>query len=480
MIIKAEILKNGNSIRLYFDRFGEKEFGIFQIYPEPYEYPLPKISKIDIISWGNSILVKFENGIETIIPSGKFLPPQKGDLLVQNIGELLTFKDNSLGLIKNGAFIIGNGEILEAGKQKDILNSPLLNNDIKVVDAMGKVVSPGLVDPHTHPVFGGDRSAEFVMRVNGADYLEIMAAGGGIQNSVKNTRESSLEQLEELAAGRILRSLSYGVTSIEAKSGYALNEEGELKSLRVLRNLSSSLPVDISASLLAAHIIPSEYKENRQDYINLIINNILPKVVLQNLADSCDVFCEEGAFTLDETRTILEKAKNLGLSTRIHAGQFNSLGAVKLAAQIGSLSCDHLEEVSDEEMEYLADSNTIATFLPGAALTLGMEFPQVKKFTDRGINCALGTDLNPGTSMTENLPLMATLGCLQMGMSVEEVWRGITINSAKAAGFNDRGILKKGFKGDFVIWDFDHYGMLPYHFGVNLVKQVFKNGRNIL
>jgi imidazolonepropionase len=481
LILEKTVLNGGAALEVRIDGFGKRIVKAWEIHNGPVSWPLPKISKAGFVGRGKTLLVHFTDKTSAVISPELFFPPIKIDAVVINIGELLTFANKTgISLKKNWAFTVGQGKIIEAGPQEQTLNTIESGLDVVVIDAGGATVSPGLIDSHTHPVFAGNRAGEFAMRARGANYQDILKAGGGILNSASKTREAWEDGLIEETISRLKRSISFGVTAIEAKSGYALNLEGELKSLRVIKAASSTLPLDISPTLLAAHVIPSEFKQNRQGYVDLIINEILPKAKIENLLRSCDVFCEESAFSLDETRNILMAAKKLGLDTRIHAGQFTSLGAVKLGAEIGSLSVDHLEEVSEEEMDALANSSTVATLLPGAAMTLNMKPPSGRRFIERGIDVALATDMNPGTSMTQNLPLMASLGSMQMEMSVEEVWRGITINGAKAAGFSNMGYIAPGAQADFVIWDFSDYSVLPYHYGINPASRIFKKGREII
>ena len=347
----------------------------------------------------------------------------------------------------------------------------------RILDAGGLGITPGLIDPHTHLIFAGDRSREFAMRAAGATYLEIAAAGGGIRSTMAATRAASDEQLLGLAEERLSRIASWGVTTLEAKSGYALDLEGELRILRLLERLHRLGALDIQATVLSAHVVPPEYKERRDEYVRLVMDDILPLVVKEGLASSCDVFCEEGAFTLEETRAILEKAKALGLGIRVHAEQFTDSGGAALAAELGAWSADHLEAATDETIGALAGSGTVAVLLPGAALTVGESFPDARKLLDSGVTVALGTDFNPGTSMTESLPLMMSLACTRMGMTLPEAWAAVTKNAAKALGLADRGTLEPGALADMALFAAPGPESIPYQLGRNLSAGLVKAGR---
>ncbi len=401
-------------------------------------------------------------------------PPEK---IIRNIGQLLRHDAQGRFFVEENAEIwIRAGRILDAGKREDVRarrgSAPA---NAQILDAQGSVVSAGLVDPHTHPVFAGERSREFAMRKAGATYAEIQAAGGGILSTMRATRAASEEELFTSAATRLRRMASFGATSVEGKTGYALDAEGEMRMLRVLRRLGARCAVDVSPTLLAAHIVPPEYAHDRAAWVDCIVRDLIPQSA--GLATAVDVFCEHNAFTLEETVRIIEAARTAGLHARAHAGQFSSLGAVAAAARLGALSVDHLECVSDAEFAALEESRaTVAVLLPGAALSLGLAPPSGRAFLDRGIPVAVGTDCNPGTSMTENLPLCGTLACMQMGLTVEETWSALTLHAARAAGFPDRGDIRPGAPADLVIWNFFHYGVLAYHFGVSHVRTLLRRG----
>ncbi len=378
---------------------------------------------------------------------------------------------------------VRSGRILDLGPSSEIQSQYLRSPDglaPRILDARGLGVTPGLIDPHTHLVFAGDRSREFAMRAVGAGYLEIAAAGGGIVSTVTATRQASDEELLSLAASRLARIAGWGVTTLEAKSGYSLDMEGELRILDLLQRLDESGPIDIRSTLLAAHVVPPEFRERRQEYVQLIMDEILPRVAQQGLASSCDVFCEEGAFTIEETRAILTRAKDLGLGLRVHAEQFTDSGAAALAAELGAWSADHLEAAGEATIAALAASHTVAVLLPGAALTVADKFPDARRLIDAGVTVALGTDFNPGTSMTESLPLMMSLACTQMGMTVPEAWAAVTSHAAQALGLTDRGRLVKGAKADMALFAAPGPESVPYEMGRNLLAGLVKAGQPIV
>ncbi|MBN2724580.1 MAG: imidazolonepropionase [Deltaproteobacteria bacterium] len=452
--------------------------GVSDICSFPYSDPFEKIKSVTLYN-STGFKLTLEDGTEGFVSSRFFDDSSAADLVIVNASQLLDFPGGKLTVTEDGAVAVSKGKIVKKGTTSEVLNSVELAENFQIIDASGCVVSPGLVDCHTHPVFHGDRSREFAMRLAGSTYDEILNSGGGIHNTVLKTREASDDVLFQEASERLSTSLCGGVTSFECKSGYALNYEDEIRTLKILKSLGQRMNIDISATLLAAHVIPMEFKDNRDEYIKLILDKIIPEVGLKNLATTVDVFCEENAFTLDETKRIFKKAQEYNLGTRVHAGQFTSQGAVKLAAESGSLSVDHLEVVSDEELNALATSRTVATLLPGAAFNLGMKMPDARRFLERGIRVALATDMNPGTSMTVDLPMMMSFGCLQMGMTVEQAWEAVTVNAAAAAGLYQVGALYRGNQADLVIWNFSHYGMLPYYSGKNHTRQIIKKGKII-
>jgi imidazolonepropionase len=351
-----------------------------------------------------------------------------------------------------------------------------------VIDAGGRLVTPGLVEPHAHPIFAGSRAAEFDLRARGRSYAEIQAAGGGILATVRATRAATDEELVAGTLARLDRLLAHGVTVCEAKTGYALDLDGELRLLRLLHAAAARHPVALSPTLLA-HVPPPEATSpaERAAYVARFADELVPRLApdgdARGLADALDVYCDQGAFTLDETRRLLGAGARAGLLLRVHAEQFTHTGAAELAAELGARSVEHLEQLHSAAIPRLARAGTVCNLLPGAALTLKLPFPDARRLLDGGCEVALGTDLNPGSSLTESLPLMMSLGAMQMGMSSAEAWRAVTVAAARAVGRPDAGRLAPGARGDLVIWDAEDYREVPQHYGVPLVRSVVVGGR---
>ncbi|PKN17831.1 MAG: imidazolonepropionase [Deltaproteobacteria bacterium HGW-Deltaproteobacteria-22] len=474
MILECQLNSDRDRLRLRLSEQGWVERTAWRLYGTGC-FCAPTIERVQLSSCGTRVAIRFDDGREGLLEATDLAPQGPPTLVIRNIGQLVRFDGaGRFEAVPDAVVLIRHDRILAAGPRAEV-PVPDGQAHVRAIDARGGVVSAGLVDPHTHPVFAGDRAREFAMRKAGATYAEIQAAGGGILSTMRATREATDEELFRTALRRLARMSGFGVTSIEGKSGYDLTADGEIRMLRVLRRLGARSAVDVSPTLLAAHIVPPEFASDRAAYVRLIVEDMIPRS--RDLAVSVDVFCEENAFSVAETVAILEGARDAGLRTRVHAGQFNSLGVVSEAARLASLSVDHLEQVSDGEFDALARTGgTTAVLLPGAALTLGLPVPSGRAFLDRGIPVAVGTDCNPGTSMTENLPLAGTLACLQMGLTVEETWDAMTRTAARAAGFTDRGNPVAGAAADLVVWNFGHYGVLPYHFGVTHVRSLIRQG----
>ncbi len=414
---------------------------------------------------------------------------KKATLLIKNAKQLLTLSSTKkgprvgremedLGLVEDGAVAVYGKKIVAVGRTKDILAKVKVDKKTKVISAKDKVVLPGFVDCHTHPVFGVTREEEFELRIKGKSYEEIALAGGGIRSSVRSVRQMSKEELIKLALPRLDRFLSYGTTTIEAKSGYGLSLKDEIKILEVIKKLNQIHPIDLVPTFLGAHEIPDEYREGRKGYIDLLVNQMIPEVAKKKLALFCDVFCEKNVFSLDESRKILETAKEYGLKPKLHADQLTPFGGAEFAAGIKAVSADHLEFISDSGIEKMRDSGTIAILLPGPVFGLGKDnYPPARKMIDMGLPIALATDFNPGSSFTESIPIILSLACLRMKLTPAEAITSATINSAYAIEKgNSIGTLEPGKKADIVIWDVKNYKEIPYHYGVNLVDTVIKNG----
>jgi len=417
---------------------------------------------------------------------------KKITLLIKNAKQLLTLSSDKkgprrgkemedLGLIEDGAVAVSGKKVVAVGKTKDVLSRIEVDKKTKIIKAENKVVLPGFVDCHTHPVFGATREEEFELRIKGKSYEEIAQAGGGIRSSVRSVRQLSREELVKLALPRLNRFLSYGTTTIEAKSGYGLSLKDEIKILEVIKKLNQINPLDLVPTFLGAHEIPDEYRERREEYIDLLVKQMIPEVAKRKLAYFCDVFCEKNVFTIEESRKILETAKNYGLKPKLHADQLTPSGGAELAAEIKAISADHLEFVSDSGIDRMKESGTIAVLLPGSVFGLGKDnYPPARKMIERGLPVALATDFNPGSSFTESMPIILSLACLRMKLTPAEAITSATINSAYAIDKGDSaGSLEPGKKADIVIWNVKNYKELPYHYGVNLVDKIIKNGEII-
>lgn len=409
----------------------------------------------------------------------------KGNLIIKNAAEIVTPSGSkasfgkemgNLNIIKNGAVVIKDGIIEKVGTTEEILN--IYNEkDFQVIDAEGKAVLPGFVDSHTHFVFGGYRAEEFSWRLSGVSYMEIMNRGGGIVNSVRGTRDASEEELYNLGKERLNSMLSFGVTTVEGKSGYGLDLETELKQLKVMDKLNEDHPVDICKTFLGAHAVPDEYKGRTQEYIDFMIKEVLPKVANENLADFCDVFCEKGVFSVEESREILLKAKELGMKLKLHADEIVQLGGAELAAELGAVSADHLLHASDKGIEDMAEAGVVSTLLPTTAFCLKEPYARGRFMIDKGCAVALATDFNPGSGFTNSIPLMFALATIYMNMSIEEAITAMTLNGAAAIGRADSiGSIEEGKKADLVILKYPSYKFLPYHTGVNIVEKTIKDG----
>ncbi|WP_129600234.1 imidazolonepropionase [Anaerophilus nitritogenes] len=384
---------------------------------------------------------------------------------------------SNLHVIEDGAVIIKNGKIHAVGKNEEVLKDVEFDK-YEVIDASGKAVLPGFVDSHTHFVFGGYRAEEFSMRLRGASYMEIMEKGGGIVSSVEKTRKASHEELVYLGKKRLNDMLSFGVTTVEGKSGYGLDEETEIKQLQVMKKLDEIHPIDIAKTYMGAHAVPKEYKGREDEFIDDIIENTLPKVAKENLAEFCDVFCEKNVFSVDQSRRLLLKAKELGLKAKIHADEIVQLGGAELAAEIGTVSADHLLSASDEGILKMAEKGVVATLLPATAFSLKEDFARARFMIDQNCAVALATDLNPGSCFTESIALVMALATLYMNMTTEEAITAMTINGAAALGReNEIGSIDVGKKGDVIILEYPSYHFIPYHIGVSTVETVIKDGQ---
>ncbi|MFD4930955.1 imidazolonepropionase [Peribacillus butanolivorans] len=389
---------------------------------------------------------------------------------------------SDLGLIEDGSLWMENGLIQAVGTTKEIeeLYADRLH-EAEVFDASGYLVTPGLVDPHTHVVYGGSRASEFEMRLEGATYMDIMNAGGGIHATTRMTREASEEELMEQTIRRLDSFLAHGVTTVEGKSGYGMNLETELKQLRVMKKLQEKHPIDLVPTFMGAHAVPNEFKGREDDFVDHLINEMLPIVAKEKLAEFNDVFCEKGVFTPEQSERILEAGKNYGLIPKIHADEIESYGGAELAAKIGAISAEHLLKASEEGIQDMAKSGTIACLLPATALYLREEAAAGRRMIDEGVAVAISTDCNPGSSPTTSMPLVMNLACISMRLTPAEALTAATYNAACAINRQEKvGSLEVGKQADVVLWNVENYQELQYLFGVNHVKYVWKKGVQVV
>lgn len=410
-------------------------------------------------------------------------------LMIINAGELVTcsgFKAkkgvemSELSIINDGAIVSEDGNIVAVGTTEEILKT-YNKDDYNVIDATGKTVTPGFVDSHTHFIFGGYRADEYSWRLEGMPYMEIMNRGGGIITSVTGTREASLGELVELGKKRLNSMLGFGVTTVEGKSGYGLDLETELKQLEAMKKLNLEHPMDVISTFMAAHAVPNEYKGRSGEFIDLIIEEMLPVVAEKKLAEFCDIFTEDKVFSIEESRKLLNKAKEYGFKLKMHADEIVPLGGAELAAEVGAVSADHLLQASDEGIRLMAEKSVVATALPCTAFSLKEDYARARDMIDAGCAVALATDFNPGSCFTESIPLVIALATLYMNMTAAETLIALTINGAAAIDKADTvGSLDIGKKADILIHEFPSYKFLPYHIGVSTVETVIKNGEIVL
>jgi imidazolonepropionase len=417
----------------------------------------------------------------------------KADLLITGASELATAQGHAplsgpdqgrLRVLRGGCLAAHGGEIVFVGPEDELRARVEPVADAVRVDAAGGTILPGFVDPHTHAIFAGERAEEFDMRLRGRSYAEIAKAGGGILSTVRATRAASEEELVEIGRRHLDSMAAHGTTTVEIKSGYGLEPAAELKMLRAVRRLAESHPLTVVPTFLGAHEVPPEYRslpDGASRYADLVIEEMIPAVAAEGLATYCDIFTETGVFDIETSRRILTAARDAGMGLKVHADQLTPLGGAELAAELGAISAEHLEFVSEKGIRKMAEAGTIAIPLPGAAFFLMMkDYPPVRAMIEAGVPVALATDFNPGSSHCESMPVMIALACLMMKMSVAEAIVAATLNAAAAVDLAESvGSLEPGKRADAIVIDAPSHFHLVYHWGVNLVKRVVKDGKVI-
>ncbi len=401
------------------------------------------------------------------------------DLIIRSDG-IIDCRDNSPLMVTDGYIAIAGDRIIELGKGD--VSSQICGSRTEIIDARGKVVIPGLIDAHTHLVHGGSREKELALKLNGMSYLEILKQGGGILDTVAKTRQASHEELKKQAQKSLDQMLIHGTTTIEAKSGYGLDLDTEIKCLQVARELNDEHPIDIIPTYLGAHAIPKEFSANPQGYIRMMIEEVMPYVIGHGLAEFMDVFCEEGVFSPEDARELMEAGRDMGFKLKIHADEIVSLKGAELAAEMQAISADHLLAASADGLNAMCQAGVTAVLLPGTSFYLMLgRYADARKMIAKGLRVALASDYNPGTCPTENLQAIMTLACFGMQLSPEEILKGMTINAAYAV---DRaaeiGSIEAGKKADLVILNAPNWDYVIYHFGINHVDKVIKSGRLVV
>lgn len=408
----------------------------------------------------------------------------RADLVIEHAAELLVCPPDGdgLGVVPDGALAVTDDRVVWVGRSGELAAHVLRDAHTKSVDAHGCVVMPGLVECHTHLVFGGTREQEFQLRARGASYAEIAAAGGGIMSTVRATRAASTQGLLSVGRANLRQMLAYGLTTVEAKSGYGLTVADELRLLEVYQALDLEQPVSVVATLLGAHVVAPEYRDTPDQYVDLVVREMIPEVARRGLARFCDVFCEQGAFTIEQGRRVLSAGLEHGLRPKIHADQFEDGGGAQLAAELDAVSADHLDHIGDAGISAMAGAGVTAVLLPGAVAFLGLSrHAPARRLIDGGVRVALSTDLNPGSCYCKSPFVVATLASSYLHMSLAEVLRGWTCEAARALGLQGEvGSLQPGYRADITVLDVPSAALIPYDFGANHVVTVVKDGQVVL
>jgi imidazolonepropionase len=418
----------------------------------------------------------------------KSMPVSNIDLLISSMAELICVSESGkpiyggemrdIAIFTSYSVAVHEGSILELGPAEEI-NAKYQAET--VIDATSKVVTPGFVDPHTHPVFVHTRENEFEQRILGKTYVEISQSGGGIRSTINTTRDASEDELYRLAVKRLEEMLRQGTTTVEAKSGYGLSTDSELKQLRVINKLADNLPMTVIPTFMGAHEFPEEYKNDHQAYIELLCNEMLPAVADQGIARYCDIFTEAHVYNIEESRKILARAKELGLKLKMHADEIEPMGGAELAAEMGCISADHLGMTSDKGIKELKEAGVIPVLLPATLFSLGSStYARARAMIEAGLPVALATDFNPGSCNCDSVPFVMTLACLQMKMTPAEALAGCTINAAAAVNLEHLvGSVTVGKQADLLVWDIPSYKYIPYHIGSSQPQTVIYKGKVI-
>ncbi|MCF7741296.1 MAG: imidazolonepropionase [Candidatus Marinimicrobia bacterium] len=393
--------------------------------------------------------------------------------IIKNVGQLASWSTE-----KNNMVVLENVEILIENERIQKIDSQINCPDCPVIDAHNKLVTPGFVDPHTHPVFYNTREMEFEMRLQGKTYQEIAKAGGGILASARKLREAPQNELKKLVKLRLDEFFRFGTTTIEAKSGYGLSVESEIESLKILKQFKEIHPLDIKTTFLGAHEYPEKYRNDHQGYIDLITNKMIPEVAEMNLADYADVFCEEGVFSAKESKKVLQAAKDHGLGIRLHSDEFKPIGGTQLARDIKAISADHLTAITEDGISALKEGNVIPILLPATTYFLGSDkYAPARRMLEQALDVALATDFNPGSSMTQSMPFVINVACLNMKMTPKEALKAATYNSARALEMENLvGSIEPNKQADIVIWNCENYQGIPYFLAAQTVEKVVKKG----